>query len=206
MPIMISPNLPANVVEIGKEITQSKIDEINAGTLATQSWVSGAGFISDAPIDDNTYARNNGAWVLMSSWTPGHDLNQDGYGIFNAYMACAGYSAIFGTLELTTGGITFPDATVQTTAAVAGVSSDKAIANAIAASTWYAYDTGSDWNRVTNTNQYIQAGYNPAIGVTDGTSFVTGLPAIISSLNGGAYWNISVNGIYSDFPVNQAIV
>ena len=40
MPIQVSPNLPANVVEIGNEITQAKVDEINAGTVATQSWVS----------------------------------------------------------------------------------------------------------------------------------------------------------------------
>lgn len=134
MSVKISPNLPANVVEIGNEITQSKIDEINAGTLATQSWVTSQGYITSA------------------------------------------------------------------------VTVDKALANSIAACTWYAYDTGSDWNRVTNANQYIQAGYNSAIGVTDGTSFVTGLPAVISSLNSGSYWNISVNGTYSDFPVNQAIV
>jgi len=40
MSVNISPNLPANVVEIGNEITQAKIDEINAGTLALQTWVS----------------------------------------------------------------------------------------------------------------------------------------------------------------------
>lgn len=40
MAFLISPNLPANVVEIGNEITQAKVDEINAGTLALQSWVS----------------------------------------------------------------------------------------------------------------------------------------------------------------------
>lgn len=40
MAIQISPNLPANVVEIGNEITQAKINEINSGTLALQTWVS----------------------------------------------------------------------------------------------------------------------------------------------------------------------
>ena len=40
MSLFISPNLPANVVEIGNEITQTKINEINAGTLATQTWVT----------------------------------------------------------------------------------------------------------------------------------------------------------------------
>ena len=40
MSVFLSPNLPANVVEIGNEISQAKINEINAGTLATQTWVT----------------------------------------------------------------------------------------------------------------------------------------------------------------------
>jgi len=40
MSINLSQGLPANVVEIGNEVTQAKIDEINAGTLALQTWVS----------------------------------------------------------------------------------------------------------------------------------------------------------------------
>jgi len=40
MSIQVSPNLPINVVEIGNEITQAKVDEINSGTLALQTWVS----------------------------------------------------------------------------------------------------------------------------------------------------------------------
>jgi hypothetical protein len=40
MSVQISPNLPANVVEIGNEITQAKIDQLNAGTVATQEWVA----------------------------------------------------------------------------------------------------------------------------------------------------------------------
>lgn len=47
MSISISPNLPANVVEIGNEITQAKINEINSGTLALQSWVT-SGFAPKA--------------------------------------------------------------------------------------------------------------------------------------------------------------
>lgn len=47
MSIFLSPNLPANVVEIGNEITQAKINEINAGTLATQTWVT-SGFAPKA--------------------------------------------------------------------------------------------------------------------------------------------------------------
>ena len=40
MSVFLSPNLPANVVEIGNEISQAKINEINAGTLALQTWVT----------------------------------------------------------------------------------------------------------------------------------------------------------------------
>lgn len=40
MSINLSQGLPANVVEIGNEVTQAKIDEINAGTLALQTWVT----------------------------------------------------------------------------------------------------------------------------------------------------------------------
>lgn len=39
MSFFIGPNLPANVIEIGQEISQTKLDEINAGTIATQAWV-----------------------------------------------------------------------------------------------------------------------------------------------------------------------
>jgi len=47
MSVFLSPNLPANVVEIGNEISQAKINEINAGTLATQTWVT-SGFAPKA--------------------------------------------------------------------------------------------------------------------------------------------------------------
>jgi len=54
MGLQISPNLPANVVEIGNEITQAKINEINAGTLALQTWVS-ASYLTTASAS-STYA------------------------------------------------------------------------------------------------------------------------------------------------------
>lgn len=47
MSVSLSPNLPANVVEIGNEISQAKINEINAGTLALQTWVT-SGFAPKA--------------------------------------------------------------------------------------------------------------------------------------------------------------
>jgi hypothetical protein len=70
MSIRISPNLPANVVEIGNEISQAKIDEINAGTLATQTWVGTQGYLGDATGSINNdgvaYARYNGSWTSLN--------------------------------------------------------------------------------------------------------------------------------------------
>jgi len=88
MPVQVSPNLPANVVEIGNEITQAKINEINSGTLATQTWVStsyapkasptftgtvtipaGAsisGYVPEAPNDGQQYARQSQSWAVVS--------------------------------------------------------------------------------------------------------------------------------------------
>lgn len=158
MSVRISPNLPANVVEIGDEISQAKIDEINAGTLATQTWVSGQGYsttsgITDAPNDGTQYARQNLGWFAISS---------------------------------------------------SGVTADKAMANAIAASLWYTFDTGTDYNKTGGpVNVQLLAGYNTS-GVTDGTTFVTGFPSIITSLSNNAYWYVSVNGTVSDYIVSDA--
>ena len=86
MSVRLSPNLPANVVEIGNEISQAKINEINAGTLATQSWVgtqgyltssslvgyatqsyvTSQGYLTDAPNNGSEYVRKNGAWAVAT--------------------------------------------------------------------------------------------------------------------------------------------
>jgi hypothetical protein len=95
MSVHISPNLPANVVEIGNEITQAKLNEINAGTLALQTWVSASylttatasstyqtqagmssyatqsyvttrGYLTDAPSNGSEYVRKNGAWSVAT--------------------------------------------------------------------------------------------------------------------------------------------
>jgi hypothetical protein len=89
----------------------------------------------------------------------------------------------------------------------AGVSSDKALANAIAVSIWYTYDTGSDWNRSTGiTNTKILAGDVLSCGVNDGTDFITGFPAILTSVHYNQDWKVSVNGVLSDFPIMNQIV
>lgn len=55
MPISLSPNLPANVVEIGVEIAQAKLDAINnasgptaANPFTTVSYVTGLGYLTSA--------------------------------------------------------------------------------------------------------------------------------------------------------------
>ena len=95
------------------------------------------------------------------------------------------------------GSITFGDSTTQTTAAVSGVTSDKAIANAFAASMWYAWD-GYDYSRngVVNTN-YIGGSYLSA-GISDGTTFAAGFPATNATLDTGSHWYVSINGTLSD--------
>jgi hypothetical protein len=92
------------------------------------------------------------------------------------------------------GALSFADSTTQTTA---GVSSDKAIANAFAASMWYAWD-GYDYSRngVVNTN-YIGGSYLSA-GISDGTTFAAGFPATNATLDTGSYWYVSINGTLSD--------
>lgn len=144
MSVFLSPNLPANVVEIGNEISQAKINEINAGTLATQTWVSASylttasasstyapkasptftgtvtipagasisgylttasaastyqtisgmssyatqsyvtsqGYLTDAPSDGSQYARQNGAWAVVTGGGGGGGISEapnDGY-------------------------------------------------------------------------------------------------------------------------------
>jgi len=63
MSVKISPNLPANVVEIGNEITQAKIDEINAGTLALQTWVSASYAPKASPTFTGTVTIPAGASI-----------------------------------------------------------------------------------------------------------------------------------------------
>ena len=121
-----------------------------------------SGFISDAPIDGNTYGRNNGAWTIVSggggaSWgsiTGTLSSQTDLWTALSALAPTAGPSftgtvsitgswgsvtigdSTTGSLALYNGsqtttyaatGITFPDSTVQTTAAT--YDAKKAIAN-----------------------------------------------------------------------------
>ena len=92
----------------------------------------------------------------------------------------------------------------QSAVPAAGVTADKAMANAIAVCVWYVYDTGTDYTRTGGiANVPVINGTNN-IGVTDGTTTTTGLPSTITSLSGSAYWYVSVNGTNSDYIVSEA--
>ena len=73
MSVRISPNLPANVVEIGNEITQAKLDAINNGyaptsgnPFTTVSYLTTNGYLTDAPSNGSQYARKDGAWAVVT--------------------------------------------------------------------------------------------------------------------------------------------
>ena len=92
----------------------------------------------------------------------------------------------------------------------AGVTSNKALANAIAASLWYTFD-GTDWIRSADTgivNARVLSGDVSSCGISDGTSFVTGFPSTIltTSLLSNADWFVSVNGTLSDFRIMNQLV
>jgi hypothetical protein len=139
MSIWISPNLPANVVEIGNEITQAKVNEINSGTLALQTWVT-SGFAPKAsPTFTGTVTIPAGASiagylplsggtltgtliVTQVKGTYNNDFvinaNNDGFGSGPAVDFLHTFTNVDGRLILASngGGLTFPDSTTQTTA------------------------------------------------------------------------------------------
>jgi hypothetical protein len=136
MSISISPNLPANVVEIGNEITAAKLTEINSGTLALQSWVT-TGFASKAsptftgivtiPAGANIsgYLPLAGGTLTGAVSVPQIDNKLNTDLVIDAYNdtgAGTHYLHSFtntdGRLLLATngGGLTYPDGTTQTTA------------------------------------------------------------------------------------------
>lgn len=116
MSIKVSPNLPANVVEIGQELAQATLDGINnaaspsagnpmitqsalsgqisgfitgiawgdiTGTITNQSdlttYISGFGYITDAPSDGSEYVRKNATWAVATggggTWNGGAVTN-----------------------------------------------------------------------------------------------------------------------------------
>ena len=139
MPVQVSPNLPVNVVEIGNEITQSKINEINSGTLATQTWVSTSYAPKASPTFTGTVTIPAGANISgylplvggtlsgtltlsQASGVTNTDFvvrsHNDGFGSGPAVEYLHTFTNVDGRLILASngGGLTFPDSTTQTTA------------------------------------------------------------------------------------------
>jgi len=152
MSIIISPNLPANVVEIGNEITAAKLTEINSGTLALQSWVT-TGFAPKAsptftgtvtiPAGANitgylttssassTY-QPIGSYALLSGTSAFQVLSNTIRSVNSSdnFVQFNGNALEFGTLgspigmTINNSGITFSDASSQTTAGIPDAPSD----------------------------------------------------------------------------------
>lgn len=105
---------------------------------------------------------------------------------YNVMLPASGTIGNIGTL-------TFSDTTTQTTA----FSNDKAIANAFAASMWYAWD-GFNYARNGVVNSLYISGSYLSAGISDGTTFAAGFPATNATLSTGSYWHVSINGTLSD--------
>ena len=158
------------------------------------NWYSGAyqpiHLDSVLQSNDATYHSEVGAW--------GFGVELTANPVNNAYIE---YNQVVvqnsgGSTTIAPTGITFADATVQTTAAT-GVSSAKAFANAVAIHTWYVWD-GFDYARNGNLNPDVEA------DISDGTNTAAGLPATanVSILDPDSYWYVSKDGVLSDIPIH----
>ena len=130
MSVRISPNLPATVVEIGNEITQAKLNEINSGTLALQTWVN-SGYVPRAGGVDVFGIIN-----IDQTSTTGYltTFSGDGVHCSNGQYISQEESNISGfNIQIPYGGqITFGDSTSQSTACTYTYDPKKAIANTCA--------------------------------------------------------------------------
>lgn len=116
------------------------------------TYVTGLGYLTDAPVDGFAYNRKNGAWEIAGSggsvawgaisgtlsdqtdlqtalnakWTPeSGDLSLGGYSITNGNVNCsAGYVTAMNFTVTSGGTITFPDSTTQSTAGIGDAPSD----------------------------------------------------------------------------------
>jgi hypothetical protein len=104
MSVFLSPNLPANVVEIGNEISQAKINEINAGTLATQTWVT-TGFAPKAsPTFTGTVTIPAGASISGYLTTSSASSTYQTIAGMSSYQTIAGMGAYATYSYLTSNG------------------------------------------------------------------------------------------------------
>jgi len=187
----LKANLSAPSFTSGISVDATGITFSDSTTQTTAAIPFNGGTITDPIVIDQSATSGftttfNGDGLQMGG---GQYISQEESNIsgFNINLQASGSVNNIGTLS-------FADSTTQTTAAV---SSDKAIANAFAASMWYAWD-GYDYarNGVVNTN-YIGGSYLSA-GISDGTTFAAGFPATNATLNTGSYWYVSINGTLSD--------
>lgn len=136
MSVRFSPNLPANVVEIGNEITQTKINEINSGTLATQSFVSTNYAPKASPTFTGTVTIPAGANISGYALLQGTSSiivtsnvlrSVDGGSYFaqlNGGQLQFGFDGSTTGLYINSSSITFSDSTTQTTAGIPEAPSD----------------------------------------------------------------------------------
>ena len=162
------------------------------------NWYSGAyqPIYLDSPIVVTAINSNTNVDITFDAY------NDTGAGTHFLHTFDAGT----GKLNLATngGGLTFPDATVQTTAAVAGVTNDKAIANAFASSMWYT-DSAGTFTRNGSTNDDYVSGSLLSAGISDGIIIHTGFfstgtnsGGFVNGLSASNYWYVTINGTVSD--------
>jgi len=121
---------------------------------ATESWVTSQGYITDAPSDGETYARKNATWeiigggsylplaggtmdanatIVLSTATYDSLVSGEVFGVEltadPTQNASLGFNAVTvqdgaGSMQMRADGLTFPDATTQTTAGLTDAPSD----------------------------------------------------------------------------------
>jgi len=204
MSIFLSPNLPANVVEIGNEITQTKINEINSGTLATQTYVttnfapkasptftgtvtipSGAsisGYLTTASASTTYLALGGGTLIgnlVLDDPALGFPATLNGALFsFSGGLAINIEEAYINGFNIQNcGQISFADSTVQSTAAVPYTyDPKKAIANACASCMYI-------------NNGYIAFDGGVALALNSSSKFSGGGQYRLGWTSGGSYSN-----------------
>ena len=135
MSITITSGLPANIVEIGNEVTQGIIDGLNGASPAPSSsnpffTIAGGTLTGQTTVENANFDITNGTFTLSNAAAPFFyftlgdggqyfdDVAKDEFLFSPTEIQVRNQTTGLGTkLNLT--GIEFPDSTIQTTAAVA---------------------------------------------------------------------------------------
>jgi hypothetical protein len=134
--------------------SQGYLTSVDLTGYATESWVTSQGYITDAPSDGETYARKNAAWeiigggsylplaggtmdegaaIVLSTATYDSLVSGEVFGVEltadPTQNASLGFNAVTvqdgaGSMQMRADGLTFPDATTQTTAGLTDAPSD----------------------------------------------------------------------------------